>query len=134
MIIDNMSSGLTLDEHKLKVIDRLITSSTRVIANKQALVDPVKKQKIDELVMLMQAVLDARERVMLEMNIPGKILEVIVKKLPCMRAPTVAPLYNGDGYAVKIAVKKSESTRLIPRLKAMGATDILEYDIRKVVI
>lgn len=134
MIIDNMSSGFTLDEHKLKVIDRLITSSTRVIANKQALADPVKKQKIDELVMLMQAVLDARERVMIEMNIPKKILEGIVKKLPCMRAPTVAPLYNGDGYAVKIAVKKSESIRLIPRLKAMGATDILEYDIRKVVI
>ena len=82
------------------------TSSTRMIANKQALADPIKKRKIDELVVLMQAVLDARDRVMVEMNIPGDKLELIVRKLPCMRAPTVAPLFNGEGYAIKIKEKK----------------------------
>jgi len=134
MIIDNMSSGRTLEKHKLKVVHQITTSSTRMIANKQALADPIKKRKIDELVMLIQAVLDARDRVMVEMNIPGDKLEVIVRELPCMRAPTVAPLFNGEGYAVKIAVKKSQSARLIPQLKELGATDILEYDMRKVII
>ncbi len=134
MIIDNMSSGRTLEEHKLKVIDQITTSSTRMIANKQVLTEPAKKRKIDELVMLMQAVLDARDRVMVEMNIPGDKLELIVRKLPCMRAPTVAPLFNGEGYAVKIAVKKSQSAQLIPQLKELGAADILEYDMRKVII
>lgn len=134
MIIDNMSSGRTLEEHKLKVIDHLTTSSTRMIANKDAMADNWKRGKIDELLMLMRAVLDARERVMLEMNIPADKLDIIAARLPCMRAPTVAPLYNGDGYAVKVAVKRSESARLIPQLKAMGAVDILEYEIRKVVV
>lgn len=71
---------------------------------------------------------------MLEMNVPKDRFDEIVRVLPCMRSPTVAPLYGEQGYAVKSAVKKSELTRLIPLLKKMGATDILEYEMRKVVI
>lgn len=132
LIVDNMASGRTLEEHKLKVIHRFMASTTRMIANKKSLEDPVKKAKIDELVMLVQAVLDARERVMLEMNISNDKFEAIVGELPCMNAPTVSPLYNNGGYAVKIAIKKGESVKLIPKLKRMGATDILEYQTRKV--
>jgi len=84
--------------------------------------------------MIFQAVQDARQRVMLEMNVPKERLEEIVKFLPCMRSPTVAPLYGEEGYAVKIAVKKREVIKLIPLLKKYGATDILEYDFRKVVL
>jgi ATP phosphoribosyltransferase len=133
MIIDNMSSGRTLEEHKLKVVDRLMVSTTRMIVNKNAMADVEKKERIDELRMLMQAVLDAEERVMLEMNVPAAKLDAIVGELPCMRAPTVAPLYNNGWYAVKIAVKKNEPVKLIPWLKRMGASDILEYRFRKVV-
>lgn len=134
MIIDNMSSGRTLVEHKLKIIDPIMESTTRVIANRESMIDPVKRKKIKELLTLMQAVLDARSRVMLEMNVPGSKLDAIVKNLPCMRAPTVAALYDNEGYAVKTAVKKNEILELVPRLKEMGATDILEYEMRKVVI
>jgi len=134
LIVDNMSSGRTLEEHKLKVIHRFIDSTTRMIANKKSLADPVKKAKIDELVMLVLAVLDARERVMLEMNVSNDTFEFIVGELPCMHAPTVSPLYNNEGFAVKIAIKKSESVKLIPKLKRLGATDILEYQMRKVTI
>lgn len=134
MIVDNMASGRTLAEHQLKVIQRLLVSTTRMIVNPQAWADANKRARIEELKMLMQAVLDAENRVMLEMNIPAKHLDQILTQLPCMRAPTVAPLYANDGYAAKIAIKKREAATLIPKLKAMGASDILEYDIRKVLI
>jgi ATP phosphoribosyltransferase len=82
--------------------------------------------------MLFQAVLDARERVMLEMNVSKERFPTLVKGLPAMRSPTVSPLYGEEGYAVKIAVKRSEVPSLLPRLKGLGATDILEYDLRTV--
>ena len=134
MIIDNTSTGKTLKKHNLHVIATLMESSTRFIANKKALEDPWKSEKISEIKMLFQSVLDARERVMLEMNVPREKFDEIVKMLPCMQSPTVAPLYGEQGYAVKVAVKRTEASKLIPKLKKLGATDILEYEFRKVVI
>ena len=93
----------------------------------------MKAKKIDEIKMLFKSVLDARGRVMLEMNVPKDAFDEIVKVLPCMRSPTVAPLYGEEGYAVKIAVKKDGVPKLIPKLKELGATDILEYDFKKVI-
>ena len=119
--------------NRLKVVKELFASSTRFIVNRLALEDKWKMEKIDEMLMLFKAVLNARERVMLEMNVPKDKFEEIVKILPCMRAPTVAPLYGDQGYAIKVAVKKDEVRSLIPLLKKMGATDILEYELRKVI-
>jgi len=134
MIIDNMATGRTLEAHNLHVIATLLESSTRFIANRRAYKDLWKGEKIRELKMLFQAILDASERVILEMNVPNDKFEKIVKMLPCMKSPTVAPLYGQEGYAVKVAVKKTEVKKLIPLLKKLGATDILEYEIRKVVV
>ncbi len=134
MIIDNTSTGRTLKEHNLHVIKTVLESSTRFIANRSALDDPWKREKIEEMKMLFRAVLDARERVMLEMNVSKEKFEEIIKILPCMRSPTVAPLYSEQGFAVKAAVKKNEVIKLIPLLKKHGATDILEYEFRKVVL
>lgn len=134
MIIDNTSTGKTLAEHHLKIIDTIMTSSTRFIASKASLEDPWKKEKIDRLTMLFQAVLDAKDRVMLEMNVGAAQLDEVIRILPCMRAPTVSQLYQEAGYAVKAAVKKSQAAQLIPQLQSLGATDILEYDFRKVVL
>lgn len=134
MIIDNIATGRTLEEHKLKIVDEIMASSTRFIANAGAMQDSGKREKIEELIMLFQAVLNARERIMLEMNVPSEKLDEIVRILPCMRAPTVAPLFEGQGYAVKSAVKKEETVKLIPQLKKLGATDILEYEFKKVII
>ena len=133
MIIDNISTGRTLKEHGLKIKDEIMASSTRFIANKKALQDTWKRKKIEELKMLFTAVLNAKERVMLEMNVPPEKLESLVNIIPCMRSPTVSPLYAGQGYAVKVAVKKVETLKLIPLLKKMGATDILEYELKKVI-
>jgi len=132
MIIDNTATGRTLIENGLRIVDTIMTSSTRLFASKEAMKDPEKKQKIMELKMLFEAVLDARDRVMLEMNCPKNKFDTIVKGLPSMRSPTVSPLYGDNGYAIKIAVKKGEVPKLLPRLKELGATDILEYELRKV--
>lgn len=87
MIIDNMSTGRTLEEHNLKIIDGILISTTRMIVNKESLENAAKKARIDELVMLMKSVLDAEERVMLEMNVTAGKLDALVADLPCMRAP-----------------------------------------------
>ena len=134
MIIDNTSSGQTLKDNGLKIIGTILESSTRFVASHAALADPEKKNRIEELAMLFRAVLDGRGRVMLEMNIPKDRFEAVVNGLPAMRSPTVAPLFGDGGYAVKIAVKKGEVPDIIPRLKKLGAVDIVEYDLRKVVL
>ena len=132
MIVDNTATGRTLMENGLRIVDTIMSSSTRMFASREALKNPAKKQKILELKMLFEAVLDARDRVMLEMNCSKDNFEKLVKGLPAMRSPTVAPLYGDNGYAIKIAVKKGEVPTLLPRLKELGATDILEYELRKV--
>jgi ATP phosphoribosyltransferase len=132
MIIDNTATGRTLAENGLRIVDTIMTSSTCLFASKAALGDAAKKKKIFELKMLFEAVLNARDRVMLEMNVDKGRFQTLVTGLPSMRSPTVSPLYGDDGYAIKIAVKKSEVPALLPRLKALGATDILEYELRKV--
>jgi len=132
MIVDNSATGRTLIENGLRIVDTIMCSSTRFFASKAALNIPEKKQKIMELKMLFEAVIDARDRVMLEMNCSKDKFETLVKGLPAMRSPTVAPLYGDDGYAIKIAVQKKEVPNLLPKLKKLGATDILEYELRKV--
>jgi len=134
MIIDNTSTGQTLEEHNLSAVATILESSTRFIANRKALENPAKAEKIEEMTMMFQAILDARERVMLEMNVPKDKFTDMVKSLPCMRSPTVSPLYGEQGYAVKVAVKKHEVRKLLPLLKKLGATDILEYKFEKVVL
>ena len=133
MIIDNTSSGQTLKDNGLKIIDTLLESSTRFVASKAAMANSEKRRRIEELAMLFKAVLDGRNRVMLEMNVPKTKFQDMVTGLPAMRSPTVAPLFGDEGYAVKIAVNKDDVPDLIPRLKKAGATDIVEYDLRKVV-
>jgi ATP phosphoribosyltransferase len=133
MIIDNTASGQTLKDNGLKIIGTLLESSTRFVVSRAALANQQKRGRIEELAMLFRAVLDGRDRVMLEMNIPKDRFDALAS-LPAMRSPTVAPLYGDAGYAVKIAVKKYEVAELIPKLKRLGALDIVEYDLRKVVL
>lgn len=134
LIVDNTSTGQTLHDNGLHIAATLLRSTTRVIANPEAMADPARRVVIDELLLLMRAVLDARERVLLEMNIEQGRLEELMARLPAMKSPTVAQLYGSNDYAVKIAVRRAEVARLIPELKRLGATDILETGIRKVIL
>ncbi len=134
ILIDNTSTGSSLHANHLKIVDTIMESSTRMYASKTAMKDPVKKQKIMELKMLFETVLNARSRVMLEMNVSEDKFDTLVKGLPSMKSPTVSPLFGGNGYAIKIAVKKGDVPTLLPKLQSLGATDIVEYELRKVMV
>lgn len=134
ILIDNTSTGSSLKANRLKIVDTLMESSTRMYASKTAMADPSKKQKIMELKMLFETVLNARSRVMLEMNCAEDKFDTLIKGIPSMKSPTVSPLFGGNGYAIKIAVKKSEVPTLLPKLQSLGATDIVEYELRKVML
>ena len=134
ILIDNTSTGSSLKANRLKIVDTLMESSTRMYASKAAMADSAKKQKIMELKMLFETVLNARSRVMLEMNCAEDKFDTLIKGIPSMKSPTVSPLFGGNGYAIKIAVKKSEVPTLLPKLQSLGATDIVEYELRKVML
>lgn len=133
MIIDNTSTGSTLKVNRLTIVDEILASTTRFLAGGTAMTDPWKKDKLQQLQMLMQSSLNAGNKVLLEMNVSKADLSVLVADLPCMRSPTVSPLYGEDGYAVKIAVASKEVSKLIPQLVARGARDLLEYRLEKLI-
>ncbi len=137
LIVDNTATGETLVKNGLAILETVLHSTTRLIANREALDDPEKRRVIDELLLLVRAVMDARARVILEMNIDDERLAQLMLRLPAMRSPTVSPLYAAEGtrkaWAVKVAVRRAEVARLVPELKRLGATDILETAIRKVI-
>jgi ATP phosphoribosyltransferase len=133
MIIDNTSTGATLVANHLTIVDEILQSTTRVFASTAALNEPGKREKLEQMKMLMQSTLNAQRKVLLEMNVSQDDLEKLVNKLPAMRTPTVAPLYGQEGYAVKAAVPSKDVSTLIPQLLELGARDILEYRLEKLV-
>jgi ATP phosphoribosyltransferase len=124
-IVDNTATGSTLSANGLAVVDELMRSSTRLYANSRALDDSHRREVIEHVVLLVRSVLDARRRVLVEVNVSADNLEQLIKVLPCMRQPTIAPLHGDSGYAVKAAVPREDLPRLVPLLKARGGTDIL---------
>ena len=132
LIIDNTSTGSTLVANNLKIVDTVMQSTTQFIANPTSLENPDKRDKVENMIRLMQSVLSGRQRVLLEMNCTSEALEKVVALLPSMRAPTVSELYLQSGFAVKSAVPKVEVNALIPELIKAGASDILETQIRKI--
>ncbi|MBW2261363.1 MAG: ATP phosphoribosyltransferase [Deltaproteobacteria bacterium] len=125
LIVDLVATGSTLRANKLVVVDEIMASSTRLYASPGALEDPGKKRLLDKIVMLLGSVLEARQRVMVEVNVPGDRLEAVIEVLPCMREPTMSPLYGGGGYAVKAAVPRDQLPEVIPEIKRCGGTDVV---------
>jgi ATP phosphoribosyltransferase len=111
----------------------VMRSSTRLYACPRALEDPTKRLGIERFVMLVRSVLDARKRVMVEVNVPRDRLEEVIAVLPCMREPTVAPLHGEAGYAVKAAVPRALLPTVIPEIKARGGTDIVVVALAQIV-
>lgn len=124
-IVDNTATGSTLRANGLEIVDELMRSTTRLYAHPGALEDPARRAVIEDFVMLVRSVLEARTRVVLELNVPLDRLEAVVAILPAMREPTVSPLHGSAGYAVKVAVPRVDLPRLIPRIKAAGGCDIV---------
>lgn len=132
LIVDNTATGSTLRANKLDILDTLMTSSTCLVANREALKRTEVASKADHLVTLLTASLEARRKVVLEMNVVEKKLRKLLSVLPAMKQPTVQPLAGGYDYAVKTVVDRSDVRDLVPQLRARGATDILESPLRKV--
>jgi len=132
-IVDNIATGSTLRANGLQVVDVLMESSTRLYANPRAMEDRVRRDWIEGFVLVVRAVLEARRRVMVEVNVSAEQLEAVVAVLPCMRQPTVAPLHGNEGFAVKVAVLREVLPRLIPQIKARGGTDIVVYNLAQIV-
>lgn len=132
-IIDNTATGSTLRSNSLQIVDELMTSSTRLYANPRLLDDPGRRGRVEDLVMLLQAVLESRRRVMVELNVTAAGLDAVVATLPCMRVPTVSTLSGDAGFAVKAAVPRAELAALIPRIKAAGGTDIVVTALAQIV-
>jgi ATP phosphoribosyltransferase len=132
-IVDNMSTGSTLEANNLVVLDELMTSSTHLYCNARALDDPEKCEAIESFVLLVRSVLEARSRVMLELNVNAPELDRIVGLLPSMREATIAQLYRSDAYAVKSAVPRAALPTLIPKLKQAGGMDIVISSLSQIV-
>lgn len=124
-IVDNTATGSTLKANGLAIVDELMRSSTRLYANPRAMEDPARRSAIDDLVLVLRSVLEARKRVLVEVNVSAADLERLIAVLPCMREPTIAPLHGEGGYAVKSAVLRDDLPRLIPLLRASGGTDVV---------
>jgi ATP phosphoribosyltransferase len=124
-IVDNTATGATLTANGLTIIDELMRSSTRLYASRDAMDDPSRRARIEDLTTLLRSVLEARRRVMLEVNVDRDNLEAVVAALPCMREPTIATLHGSGGYAVKAAVPRDALPRVILELRARGGTDIV---------
>ena len=132
-IVDVTETGSSLRANNLRVIATLLTSTTRLIANKKAWDNPAKRRKIEDLALLLQGAIAARTKVGLKMNVPRSALDEVLSLLPSEHSPTINELADGDWAAVEIIADEKVERELIPRLKRAGATGLVSYPLNKVI-
>jgi len=132
-IVEVTETGSTIKAHGLRVIHELMQTNTQLIANHNAWNDPVKKQKIEQIALLLQGALLAEKQVGLKMNVPEHALEKVMSALPSLKAPTVAHLYQSDWLSVETVVSNHAVRDLIPDLIQHGVEGIIEYPLNKVI-
>ena len=132
-IVDLTETGSTLRRHGMEIIDVLLESRTQLIANRNAWGDDAKRRAIEDLTILLKGTIDARGRVLVKLNVERSRLDAVVAALPAMRAPTISELAEAGYFAVETVVPKSAINTLIPELKGLGAEDIVELPITKIV-
>ena len=132
-IVEVTETGSSLRANKYRIIDTVLESTTKLIANREAWRDPWKRQKIETIAMLLKAAINAEARVGLKMNVPRKSLDAILQVLPAITSPTVSNLTNRDYVALEVIIEEREVRRLIPALKRAGAVGIIEYPLNKII-
>jgi ATP phosphoribosyltransferase len=132
-IVDLTETGSSLRANNLRIVDTILTSTTRFIANKEAWANEEKKSKIEQLKMLLTGALDANSRVLLKLNVPAAELPAVTKLLPALHAPTVNKLHDEGWFAVESVVEERQIRDLIPQLRAHGGTGIIELPLNKVI-
>ena len=132
-IVDVTETGSSIRANDLRIIDTLLTSTTRLIASKPAMADPAKRERIENLALLLKGAIDARSKVGLKMNVPEGRLDEVVSFLPAEKSPTVSRLSDPAWVAVEVILEERQERDLIPRLKRAGATGIITYPLNKVI-
>ncbi len=132
-IVVNTETGSSLRAHNLRIVEVLLTSTTRFVASQEAMKDDWKRNKIESLEILLTGAMNARKLVGLKMNLPkGQQLEIL-SLLPSLKNPTISPLTDPDWIAVEVILSESEVRDLLPALKKAGATGLVEYPLNKVI-
>jgi len=132
-IVEVTETGSSLRANKLRIVDTLLTSTPRLIANHAAWKDPWKRQKIATLALLLKGAIDAEAKVGLKMNIAERDLAKLLKSLPALRNPTISSLSQTGWVAVETIIDEHVVRELLSKLKAAGAEGIIEYPLNKVV-
>lgn len=132
-IVEVTETETTIRAHGLRIIHELMTSNTQLITNKEAWNDPWKREKIENMALLLQGALKADKIVGLKMNVPEKLLDDVIKLLPSLNAPTIAHLYQKEWYSVETVISEHTVRDLIPKLMKAGAEGIIEYALNKVI-
>ena len=132
-IVEVTETGSSLRANKLRIVDEILQSTTRFIANKDAYNDPWKKKKIDDIVMVLKATLAAEGMVGLMLNVKKVSLPEILKILPAIQEPTVSALSDPEWVDVLTIINEKAVREIIPALKAAGAVGIIEYQISKII-
>jgi ATP phosphoribosyltransferase len=133
-IVEVTETGSSLRANRLRIVETVLESNTQVIANKGAYADPWKRQKIDNIALMLKGAIYAQGRVGLMLNVQQKNLDAVLAVLPALNSPTVSALSKSEWVAVNTILEDTVVRDVIPRLKAAGATGIVEYPLNKVVM
>lgn len=132
-IVDITETGSSLRANNLRIVDTLMESYPQFVASKTAATHKWKRQKMETLVLLLNAALEARDKVGLKMNVPQKQLQKVIDCLPSQRSPTISSLANHEWVAVETVIDEAVVREIIPKLKSLGAEGIVEYPLNKIV-
>ena len=132
-VVEITETGRALRAAGLKIIHTLLTSRTELVANPAAAADPAKRHAMNQIMTLLAGTLEARDKVLVKLNVGTEQLDAVLSVLPSLRSPTISELSKGAGYAVETVADKRTINTLIPALKDQGATDILELPLSKIV-
>ena len=132
-IVEVTETGSTIRANKLRIVEELLQTNTQLIANRESFQDPWKKEKIEQISLLLQGALRAEGMVGLKMNVSANDLQSLMEILPSITGPTISHLFNSDWFAVEVMVSEKVVRELIPQLLKRGAVGIIEYPLNKVI-
>ena len=132
-IVELTETGSSIRANNLRVLDTLLTSTIRFVSSKQAWAVPWKREKMENIAILLKGAIDARGKVGMKMNVPEEKLAEVLTYLPALKSPTVSRLAAGEFVAVEVIIDEAAERDMIPRLKRSGATEIFTYPLNKVI-
>jgi ATP phosphoribosyltransferase len=132
-IVEITETGSSLRANKLRILDEVLATTPRLIANRESWKDPWKREKIENLALLLKGALESEGRVGLKLNCPREKVQEVLKVLPAMKNPTISQLTDDRWVALETILQEKEVRQIVPRLKRAGAQDIIEYPLNKVI-